>query len=119
MAKTVPDSMAHYATYELSQILLTLTPAQREAVGRIVDHVYINNRPLGHLLDGDDKICAEKTYYRRGTFDEESGEWLNPGCPLGAPVPGSRGSAPPAQSQAAGYREGRGRGEHVGRCYES
>lgn len=79
MPKLVPDSMARYATYELSELLLTLTTGQREAVGRIVEHVYINNRPLGHLLDGDDKICSERTYYKRGILDTETGEFRNPG----------------------------------------
>lgn len=79
MAKIIPDSMAAYATYELSELLRRLSPAQRNAVGRIVEHVYLNNRPLAHLLDGDDKICNENTWYKRGTLDEETGEWRNAG----------------------------------------
>lgn len=79
MGKLIPDSMAAYATYELSELLRQLTPAQREAVGRIVDHHYIQNRPLSHLFEGADKICSENTYYKRGVLDEATGEWRNQG----------------------------------------
>lgn len=79
MARLIPDSMAAYATYELAELLRQLSPPQRQAVARIVDHVYVQNRPLAHLFEGADKICSENTYYKRGTFDEASGEWKNPG----------------------------------------
>lgn len=75
----LPDSMARYATHELAELLRTLTPQQRAAVGRIVEHVYISNRPWAHLFDGDDKICSETTYYRRGILDPETGEWSRQG----------------------------------------
>lgn len=71
--------MAAYATYELSQLLARLTPPQRDAVGRIVKHHYLDNKPMAHLFDGDDAICAEKTYYYRGFWDEDRGEWRKVG----------------------------------------
>lgn len=77
--RIVPDSMAAYATYELSQALARLTPPQRDAIGRIVRHHYLANKPLAHLFDGDDAICAEKTYYRRGFYDEATGTWRKVG----------------------------------------
>ena len=72
--KLLPDTMARYATYELAQLMGELTTGQRAAIKRIVQHVCIQNRPIAHLFQGDDKICAEHTYYRRGYVDEESGE---------------------------------------------
>ena len=70
----LPDNMAQYATYELAELLAQLTAAQRGAIDRIVQHVYIDNRPWADLFRGEDKICAEVTFYRRGFLDEETGE---------------------------------------------
>jgi hypothetical protein len=70
MARLVPDSMARYATHELSELLRQLTPQQREAIGRIVQHHYIDNRPLAQLFTGDAAVCSENTYYKRGSADE-------------------------------------------------
>lgn len=71
--------MAEYATYELAQAMIALSPAQRAAIDRIVQHVYIENRPISHLLQGDDKICTEVNYYKRGILDPETGEWRRQG----------------------------------------
>lgn len=67
--------MVGYATYELTEKLLALSVQQRAAIDRIVQHVYIDNRPLAELFRGDDKICAETNYYRRGAIDPETGGW--------------------------------------------
>jgi len=75
----VPDSMARYATYELSEHLRQLTPAQRDAIGRIVQHHYIDNRPMAQLFTGDGAVCSENTYYKRGFQDRETGEWRKVG----------------------------------------
>lgn len=71
----IPDRMVGYATYELTEKLLALSVQQRAAIDRIVQHVYIDNRPLAELFRGDDKICAETNYYRRGAIDPETGGW--------------------------------------------
>lgn len=71
----LPNQMLGYATYELSEKLAKLSTDQRNAINRIVQHVYIENRPLSDLLFGDDKICSETNYYRRGILDEETGQW--------------------------------------------
>lgn len=68
--------MASYATYELSEALAKLTVPQRAAIARIVEHVYLNNKPMADLFKGSDRICAETSYYRRGKLDEETGRWL-------------------------------------------
>ena len=73
-----PSRMAGYVTYELSLKLAVLSTQQRAAIDRIVAHVYILNRPLSELLRGDDKICGEERYYRRGKLDEETGRWVRP-----------------------------------------
>jgi len=76
----VSDRIASYATYELVEQLLALSPQQRAAIDRIVQHCYIDNRPLAELFRGDDKICGESNYYRRGVIDEATGGWkLRPG----------------------------------------
>ena len=67
--------MAGYATYELAVKLAALTPQQREAVGRIVQHIYLDNRQWSQLFTGDDRICAEANYYRRGAIDPATGGW--------------------------------------------
>jgi hypothetical protein len=66
--------MATYATYELSEALLTLTPDQRRAIGRIVDHHFVQNKPMGDLFKGDNPICSEDAYYRKGKADPETGK---------------------------------------------
>lgn len=71
--------MLGYATYELSQQLLDLTPQQRDAIARIVQHVYLDNQPLAQLLQGDDKICSESVYYRKGKLNKETGSWSRRG----------------------------------------
>lgn len=71
--------MAKYATYELSELLRALTPDQRQAIGRIVRHVYLDNKPLAHLFGGDKPICSENTYYKKGFLDEATGEWRKQG----------------------------------------
>lgn len=72
----LPDRVAGYATYELVERLAQLTPQQRAAIDRIVQHVYIENCPLAQLFRGDDRICAEPKYYQRGVIDEETGRWV-------------------------------------------
>jgi hypothetical protein len=67
--------MVAYATEGLIEKLLPLTTDQRAAIDRIVDHVYIHNQPIAHLLTGDDKICTESNYYRNGTMDPNTGKW--------------------------------------------
>lgn len=76
MAAELPDRVAGYATYELVEKLTQLTPQQRAAVDRIVQHVYIENRPLAHLFRGPDRICAEPKFYQRGVIDPETGRWV-------------------------------------------
>jgi len=71
--------MARYATYELSEHLRQLTPAQRDAIGRIVQHHYIDNKPLAQLFTGDGAVCSENTYYKRGYQDPDTGEWRKVG----------------------------------------
>lgn len=71
----LPAAMLSYATYELAQKLAALTPNQRAAIGRIVQHVYVANLPISELFRGDDKICGETSYYRRGKLDEATGAW--------------------------------------------
>lgn len=66
--------MIGYATHELAELLKQLTPSQRAAIDRIVRHVYVNNEPWADLFRGDDKVCTENTFYKRGRLDEE-GEW--------------------------------------------
>jgi hypothetical protein len=66
--------MAGYATWELAELLGQLTPRQRAAIDRIVRHVYINNQPIAHLFRGDDRICPEAAYYRKGKADPETGK---------------------------------------------
>lgn len=72
----LPDRMVGYATYELAEKLAALTTQQRAAIDRIVDHVYIRNRPLADLLRGDDAVCSERRYYDKGKMDERTGRWL-------------------------------------------
>lgn len=71
----LPNRMVGYATYELSEKLAALSTDQRAAIDRIVQHVYIENRPIAELFRGDSPICSETNYYRRGALDEESGIW--------------------------------------------
>lgn len=71
---TLPDGMVGYATYELAEMLGKLTPRQRAAIDRIVQHVFINNQPWAGLFRGDDKITSEASYYRKGKVDPETGE---------------------------------------------
>lgn len=63
--------MVGYATYELAEMLGKLTPRQRAAIDRIVQHVFINNQPWAHLFRGDDKITSEAAYYRKGKVDDD------------------------------------------------
>lgn len=81
----LPDRMVAYATYELAEMLARLTAKQRSAIDRIVEHVYINNRPWAPLFRTQPAItisaehplgraaippiCTEANYYRRGTVD--------------------------------------------------
>lgn len=71
----LPDRIAGYATYELAEKLGRLSPQQRAAIDRIVQHCYIENRPLAELLRGDEKIVTEANYYRRGSIDPDTGGW--------------------------------------------
>lgn len=75
MMDKLPDRMVGYATYELAEKLAVLTTQQRAAIDRIVQHVYIENRPLAELLRGDNKIVNERNYYSKGIIDEETGGW--------------------------------------------
>lgn len=72
----LPDRIAGYATYELVEKLLLLSPQQRAAIDRIVQQVYVENQPWASLFRGADKICNEANYYRRGALDEQTGGWL-------------------------------------------
>lgn len=65
MADRLPADMASYATYELVERLTALTTQQRAAIARIVEHVYIQNKPLADLLRGEGKICSERRYYTK------------------------------------------------------
>lgn len=65
--------MAGYLTHELAEGLLLLTAQQREAIARIVDHHYVQNRPLADLFRGENPICAEERYYRKGSVNPETG----------------------------------------------
>lgn len=71
----IPDRMVAYATEALVERLMALTAQQRAAIDRIVEHVYIRNQPLAHLLRGDDKIVSERRYYDKGVMDSETGNW--------------------------------------------
>lgn len=75
----LPDRMVGYATYELAEKLAALTSRQRDAIDRIVQHVYVEGRPWAELFRGDDRICAETNYYRRGTVNAETGKVKNAG----------------------------------------
>lgn len=63
--------MAGYATWELAEKLAKLRPQQREAIDRIVQHIYIENGAWADLFRGDDAICTEANYYKRGKVDGE------------------------------------------------
>lgn len=65
MSKILPADMASYATYELVERLAVLTTQQRAAIARIVEYVYIQNKPLADLLRGEGKICSERRYYTK------------------------------------------------------
>lgn len=71
----IPERMVGYATAELVEKLMPLTHNQRVAIDRIVEHHYIANRPMAELFRGEDRICREDGYYRRGIIDEETGGW--------------------------------------------
>ena len=75
MFDRLPPRMVGYATESLVEKLAALTTDQRAAIDRIVEHVYIHNLPLAHLLAGDDKICTESNYYRNGTMNPDTGKW--------------------------------------------
>lgn len=75
----MPDTMAGYLTHELAEALAKLTAPQRAGIARIVEHHYVQNRPLTQLLKGDDRICTEQLYYRRGKVDPDTGEARNVG----------------------------------------
>ena len=79
MAARLPDTMAGYMTYELAEQLRGLTPQQRAGIARIVEHVYILNRPLAELMTGDNAVVSENVYYRRGALNEETGHWSRVG----------------------------------------
>lgn len=80
ITRLVPDSMAGYATSELAEKLTVLTTNQRVAIARMVTHVFIENKPLAELFRGEDRICSESSYYRRGRLDESTGGWaVKPG----------------------------------------
>lgn len=66
--------MVGYATYELAELLGKLTTRQRAAIDRIVRHVFLENRPWAYLFRGDDKICPEAAYYRKGKVDSDTGK---------------------------------------------
>lgn len=72
----LPDRVAGYATSELATKLAALSPQQRSAIDRIVEHVYVSNRPWADLFRGPGRICSEANYYRRGRMDEETGRWV-------------------------------------------
>lgn len=72
----LPDRIAGYATYELVEKLVLLSPQQRAAIDRIVQQVYVENQPWASLFRGADKICNEANYYRRGALDPATGGWL-------------------------------------------
>lgn len=90
----LPDRMVGYATWELAELLGKLTGPQREAIDRIVQHVYIENKPWADLFRDQPpitisrehplgraaipRICAETSYYRRGKVDDE-GKRVKPG----------------------------------------
>lgn len=88
----LPDRMLGYATFELAELLAKLTARQRAAIDRIVEHVYIHNRPwaalfreqpatppsrdtrTGATLPGRPAIppiCPESSYYRKGKVTAE------------------------------------------------
>lgn len=71
----LPDRVAGYATFELAEKLIRLSPQQRAAIDRIVQHVYLENKPWAPLFQGQDKICGEANYYRRGALDPDTGGW--------------------------------------------
>lgn len=66
--------MGGYITHELAELLGGLTAQQRQAIARIVAHHYVENLPLAHLFQGEDKICSEALYYRRGKVDPATGQ---------------------------------------------
>lgn len=79
MSARLPDTMAGYMTYELAEQLRGLTPQQRAGIARIVEHVYILNRPMAELMTGDNAVVSENVYYRRGVLNEETGAWSRVG----------------------------------------
>lgn len=66
--------MGGYITHELAEALTGLTGPQRAAIARIVQHHYVEDRPLADLFRGEDKVCSEDAYYRRGRVDPETGQ---------------------------------------------
>jgi len=71
MGGALPRRMIGYMTAELAEQLTTLTAKQRASIDRIVQHVYIENRPMRDLLHGDNRIAAENAYYRKPKFDDD------------------------------------------------
>lgn len=67
----LPNRMAGYATYELAQMLMVLSAKQRDAIDRIVQHHYVEGRPLAELFRGDNKICTENNFYKKGKVNED------------------------------------------------
>lgn len=67
----LPRRMVGYMTAELAEMLTALTTSQRAAIDKIVQHVYVENRPMRDLLHGPNKVAAENSYYRRPKFDDD------------------------------------------------
>ena len=61
-------------TYELAEALGRLTAQQREAIARIVQHHFVDNKPLAALFRGENPVCSEPSYYRKGRVDPDSGQ---------------------------------------------
>ena len=77
--QNLPDLMQAYANYDLVELLSELTVKQRNAIARIIQHHHVEGKPMADLFRGEDKICAETVYYRRGSVDPDTGQQKNVG----------------------------------------
>ncbi len=79
MAKDrLPDAMMRYMTSELAEALAGLSQPQIDAIHRIVASGHLAEEPLApwRMFTGEDAICSQTTWFKRGIADAETGRWL-------------------------------------------
>lgn len=79
MAKErLPDAMMRYMTAELAEALAGLSQPQIDAIHRIVSSGHLAEEPLApwRMFTGEDAICSQTTWFKRGIADTETGRWL-------------------------------------------